>query len=204
MQLKNLFFYIVVVLLFSCHTETKRNAKTETRKKDKSPYALKIVQMRGFGFRRNYSYSEKTYENKKLRNELDNRNPENLDTKDFVTKSKYFQGFKKLNLFDKSLNLNIKTWDSLREKEIDKMFINGKNYPISMEYDNKDGFNFKIEDGKQILAKENLKYGLPPDVSFMIYDIDNDNQDEIIAFYHSYIVNGDNYDLIVYEIEKNN
>lgn len=201
-NIKPFFFYLLLLSLLGCQKEAKRTIKKTAKKEVKSPYDFKIVEKRAFMFRRNYFYNDSIYENEKALKELDNRNPETLDARDFVLGSKYFNGVKNLNLFDTDLNLNIKTWDLLRKREAKAMMVNGKKYSVTIDYDVV-GHNFKIEDGKRIMAKQSFKIGYPPDVSFMVYDIDQDHQDEILAFSQWYIINGDNYDIYVYEIEKN-
>jgi hypothetical protein len=67
-----------------------------------------------------------------------------------------------------------------------------------------DGYLIEIKDkDNSILTSINFLTSFPSGMSFYIYDIDADDQVEIIAMKNWYIINGDNYDFSILEITEN-
>ena len=197
---------ILILVTFSCKKEinsTNQNQVLKKVKKDGELYPYKLSTNAIFEFRRNYSYSNETYENEKLKNELDNRNPERL----FEPKNtKYENGMTKLGFFDKEKNLNLKNWEKETETQNKSLKLNYKNqiYYLETEYNEKDGYLIIIRDKNQKiqLKKAMNNEMMPPDYTLLIKDLDNDKNDEIIECHHWYIVNGDNYDFSIYNLQK--
>ena len=187
------------LILINC----KRAENIKKIKPEKQNEVFQLVEKEGYSFRRNYSYSKDIYNNEKEKKLLDNRNPEIIVKN--VKGTKYYSGINNMKLFDNLNNLNIEQWDKLKniKYEGEKFNYNEKTYTFSISNINTGSFLIKLRDLKNnIVLTKKLDYDLPPDVIFQIRDIDNDKNDEIISFYHSYIANGDNYDINIYELEE--
>jgi hypothetical protein len=198
-------FILIILILVGCSSKKDKSSKDETveKKENKSKFEFEIKQLNYLKFRRNYFYDEKTYQNKKLRDKLDNRNPEGMNV-DTALLKKFDIGFKKLNLLDSNGNLKLKIWGKISKNKLETIKVNGLEYLLGLNYDNDYVYDIKIRKyDSMLVAKNNFKFQFPPDVTFYVYDLDNDKNDEIISMYHWYIINGDNYDFNVYEISKN-
>ena len=194
--------FCLLLLILGCNnTETKKNIVTPPNvnlKKD----SLKLVERDKFSFRRSYIYSEEIYNNEKQRNKLDNRNPENNSTES--KNSKYYLGMKKLGMFDNRDKLVLKKWNEIKsfDKNGQKINFNNKKFITYITYLKGGEFLLKVNNNKGKSVLENkLEYDLPPDVAFLIEDLDGNGNDEIISFYKWYFTNGDNYDIKVYELK---
>ncbi|MFT3911360.1 MAG: hypothetical protein QM737_18200 [Ferruginibacter sp.] len=198
---------LILIILFLANCSPKKDQSLNSEKIEKTErkpeFNFDIIQFDYIQFRRNYFYGEETYKNKKLIEKLNNRNPERINGQGNFLK-KFDIGFDSLNLFDGEGNFNIKVWEKISKTNPKKIKIGGNDYLLSIKCDNEEGFDFEIKTHNNlILTKKHFRFGFPPDVSFYVYDFDNDNQDEIISMYHWYIINGDNYDFNIYEISKN-
>jgi len=196
---KILIFIFSSLILINC----KKTENIKKIKPEKQNEIFQLVEKGGYSFRRNYSYSEDIYNNEKEKKQLDNRNPE-ITGKD-IKGTKYYSGIDSMKLFDNLSNLNIEQWDELKNIKYkgEKFNYNEKKYIFSISDINSSSFLIKLRDLKNnIVLTKKLDYDLPPDVIFQIRNIDNDKNDEIISFYHSYIANGDNYDINIYELEE--
>lgn len=191
----------LLILSISCNNNEKKHINlSKTEKRNES---LKLVEDGVFSFRRSYIYSTETYRNEKYKNSLDNRNPENNFKE--PKNNKYYKAIKELGLFDSADNLNLKKWNKIEsiDKNGQKIFFLNKKYVIYINYLEKGVFSLKVNNlnGKNVLENK-LKFELPPDVSFMIKDLDKDGNDEIISFYNWYFTNSDNYEIKIYKLEK--
>ena len=54
----------------------------------------------------------------------------------------------------------------------------------------------------KIILCDTLEFGWPPDITFIKTDMDKDGTEELITIFRWYIVNGDNYDLKIYELKE--
>lgn len=195
----------ILILLFSSLIliNCKRSEDAKTIKLEKHNDILQLVKAEGYSFRRNYSYPEEIYNNEKERKHLDNRNPEIIGKN--IKGTKYYLGINNMKLFDTLNNLNIEQWNKLKniKYEGEKFNYNKKTYTCSISNLNNGSFLVKLHDSKNnLVLTKKLDYDLPPDVVFQISDIDNDKDAEIISFYHSYIANGDNYEINIYELKE--
>ena len=60
----------------------------------------------------------------------------------------------------------------------------------------------EVKDDKRDILKDTLEFDFLPEISFSILDIDNDGQDEFCSILKEYVLNGDNYLLEIFKIEK--
>jgi hypothetical protein len=60
-------------------------------------------------------------------------------------------------------------------------------------------FDFKIED--DLIIRDTLVFGFPPDVIFSKMDLNQNGTDELYALFKNYSLNGDNFELSVYELK---
>lgn len=199
-------FLFIVLFLFNCSTGEDNPShpailsRERLHTESQPTHEFEIERLDYLLFRRSYSYSEEIYENEKLRSELDNRNPERINGQNKAY-TNYDSGFHKLGLLDEEGNLKLKVWEKISERSPDKINIGEQEYLLHIASDNGEGYDIEIRTKNKVLvAKNNFKFGDLPEVSFYVYDIDNDGQDEIISLFHWYIINGDNYDFHVYEI----
>lgn len=54
----------------------------------------------------------------------------------------------------------------------------------------------------KVVLMDTLEFGFPPDVTFFTRDLNADGNQELLILYKWYIVNGDNFDLAIYELKK--
>ena len=59
-----------------------------------------------------------------------------------------------------------------------------------------------FKDNGEIIFTDTLEFGFPPDVTFLTMDLNKDGKQELLTIFRWYIVNGDNFDLTVYELKK--
>lgn len=199
-------FLFIVMFLFNCSPDGDNASHRAILSPDRlniesqPTHEYEIERLDYLLFRRSYSYSEEIYENEKLQSELDNRNPERINGQNEAN-TNYDSGFNKLGLLDEEGNLKLKVWEKISERSPEKINIGEQEYLLNIASDNGEGYDIEIRTKHKVLvAKNNFKFGDLPEVSFCVYDIDNDGQDEIISMFQWYIINGDNYDFNVYEI----
>jgi hypothetical protein len=161
-----------------------------------------LEQKKYLQFRRNYFHDETLEKNLDQFYEFMERNPVKIDIINGLNPN-YDKGFEKLQLLDSIGNLNLQTWENLSETKDSTININGKIYQLNIKYTT-DGYKIEIKDkDKSILASFNFLINFPPEMSFYVFDVDGDDQNEIIAMNSWYIINGDNYDFSILEITEN-
>lgn len=179
------FFLFVAILFLSCKSERQKN------------YDLK--QLDAYSFRRNYFGSD-TLAGKEL-DKFMNRNP----VQSFEYKSKKGSFYDKLTqngiINDKELILN--KLDSLPDdftyktsnRNI-KLYIS---YPDSFETE---GLILSFRENQAIFHTDTLLFSNPTTVSYSTMDLNNNGTDELYMLYKNYAVNGDNYELSIYELTE--
>lgn len=63
-------------------------------------------------------------------------------------------------------------------------------------------YELTFKENNKVVLKDTLEFGFPPDVTFFTTDLNNDGKQELLTIYRWYIVNGDNFDLTIYELKK--
>lgn len=56
-------------------------------------------------------------------------------------------------------------------------------------------------DKQKVVLVDTLGFGFPPDVTFFTRDLNADGKDELCALFRWYIINGDNFDITIYELK---
>lgn len=199
------------ILLVNCNSKDQVVLEGNSKKENlQLAFEYEFQEHPFLQFRRSYNYEDSTYENENLRNKLDARNPEYVSYG--VKNDAYSKGFKALGLLDKENTFAYKKWENIAFNQKwntnpinqSKIKVDSQIFQVSVSYDEQEGYNFILKNKEnKVLAKNNFKFGFPPDVTFYIADIDKDNQEELIALFCWYIVNGHNYDFKIYEIVKN-
>jgi hypothetical protein len=191
--------------LFFVSCNTKEIAENEVEKSfvNNNPNSrFNLEQNEYMQFRRNYFHDKTLEENSDQFYEFMERNPIKMDNT-YSLNPNYDKGFEKLRLLDSIGNLNLQTWENLSETKDSTIHIRGNIYQLDIEYII-DRYKIEIKDkDKSILASFNFLNDFPPNLSYYVFDVDGDNQDEIIAMNSWYIINGDNYDFSIIEINEN-
>jgi hypothetical protein len=206
LQYSNMKFYSLIFSFFiffiSCNTKKDIGANEETALNNEPNSKYNLEQNKYLKFRRNYFYDDNIKNNPRLMKSFMERNPERTNTTDTLEKV-YDKGFKELNLLDSIGNFNLATWKKLTTKETSQINIDGNLLSIKTLLEG-EGIRIQITDSKKLLvADKTFKLNFPVASNFFIFDIDTDNQDEIIVLDNWYIINGDNYDFTIIEINKN-
>ena len=200
---RNELFKVVLPLflslaLLSCAERAKVNNEASTEVE----YELKE---RGFlSFRRAY-HGHDTLTGKELEVFM-NRNPEG---------GTEVMGMKNTSLYSELVEANIIKDGNLNIGEIDTL-SKAFDYQISVDRiihvetrllddpKEEEELSYELifrEDGKSLFV-DSLEYGFPPDVTFFTRDLGNDGSHELMALFKWYIVNGDNYDLRIYNFKE--
>ena len=168
---------------------------TNCANSDKKAY--KLTKIGSYSFRKNYSGSENL-----KGNELESfmsRNP----TQNSVVTDDFCKKLIKGNLIIEN-TLNLKMFKEIpndfRYKYSSNLILNG-NYKYS-EDKNSPHIILTFKDDKRVILKDTLEFDFLPEISFSILDIDNDGQDEFCSILKEYVLNGDNYLLEIFKIEK--
>lgn len=190
-------FYSLFIL-FSCSDKSKPQVIELNVNK------FELVETDSYGFRRAY-HGLDTLEGEEF-DLFMNRNPEpNEDYTDFKEHPLY----KKLH--EKGIFLN----GNLNLSQIDTL-PNQFNYQVSpnrklkvktkLLEDPKEieipSFELTFTNNNKIVLIDTLEFGWPPDVTFFKLDINNDGKEELLSIYSWYIINGDNFDLNIYELRE--
>lgn len=191
-------YYLIVllaVLFQSCSSSTKT---------DKEVNAPELVLVDSYMFRRAY-HGHDTLQGKEY-DVFMNRNPEGSSDH---SNSKEHPLYKDLvrNKIIEDGNLNLSQIDTLPEQfeyqvspkrrlQVEFQLLEDPEVVDAPSYI----LTFK-EKNKTILI-DTLAFGFPPDVTFLTRDLNSDGKEELLAIFQWYIVNGDNYDLTIYELKE--
>jgi hypothetical protein len=179
---------VFVFIICSCQTE-----------KEKS---ISLEHVDSLSFRRNY-FGHETLAGEKL-NLFMNRNPEPLNISRDQKGS--FDRILKKNGIIVNENLVLNKFDTLPDNFA--YTFNHKKLAVSirsLDYSEKlktPGYILTFKDAKKVVAKDTLLFGFPPDVTFSKMDLDNNGTDEIYTVFRNYIINGDNFDVGIYELKE--
>jgi len=71
-----------------------------------------------------------------------------------------------------------------------------------LEKENTNNYIPTFKDGKHTILKDTLTFKFPPDVIFSTMDLNKDSTDELYTLYKNYAMNGDNFELNIYEMKQ--
>ncbi len=185
MKIIYLFFFFIAILIFSCKSESQKN------------YTLK--QLDAYSFRRNYFGSD-TLTGRAL-DKFMNRNPvQNLQYK--TQKGKFYDILTQHKIISNE-ELFLNKLDSLPDYFTYK--VSNKNtkllisYPESFETE---GLILNFREKQTIFHIDTLLFSNPTTVTYSTLDLNNNGTDELYMLYKNYAVNGDNYELSIYELTE--
>ena len=178
-------------MLFSC--KDKKNIENLIEKQ-----VSRIETLAEFSFRR--SYVDHHLLSKKEFDELRKSNPY-LENYDHVKRNpKIFNELKKAKILlddDFSLELNLKRFENIfstEEKYLDSekriLFI------YNSDFSQSNSINIKLKNDNVLIEKE-IDFGSNHFIGMILEDVDNDGIKEILIVLNYYVMNGDNYILIV-------
>ncbi|MEM6684550.1 MAG: hypothetical protein AAF617_02050 [Bacteroidota bacterium] len=179
---KFLCFFLMSLMLFSCNTKP----------------TYKWQKLDSYSFRRDYAGADSLKGAALLR--YLNRNPiTNIDH----AKGNFFEYLSKANIIQNgTLQLsNLDTLYNTFEYTIqDKIFKVAIDFKYLSE-DDSNNFIFAFLQEKDTIFRDTLQFGFPPDVIFSKNDLDKNGTDELYALFKNYAVEGDNFELSVYELK---
>lgn len=167
----------------------------------KEKYDLKLVD--AYAFRRNYFGQEKS-SGEKLDSFM-NRKPNQADKREEKKQGPLYSELAENGIIENK-TLNLRKLDSLPDNFIynysKKKRLNVKvDYFETYDGEGSLGYILTFKDKDNIVLQDTLEFDFPPDVTISALDLNNDGKDEIITLNRYYIINGDNFDLKVYEVE---
>jgi hypothetical protein len=158
-----------------------------------------LTELGSYDFRRNYFGSEDM-----KGDSLDsfmNRNPEGAG----FTITHYYDALVENQILVNNC-LNLSKLDTLLDSfvynysnEI-QMNVQVESLQYSKPY-NKIGYVLNFNQDSNLILADTLEYNYPNDVIFNTIDINKDGKDELFALYRYYAINGDNYELTIYNLE---
>lgn len=64
------------------------------------------------------------------------------------------------------------------------------------------GYELTFTEKNKVILIDTLEFAWPPDVTFMKTDLDEDGTEELISIFRWYIINGDNFDVKIYNLSS--
>lgn len=189
-------------LFYSCSqqggvsTDIQSNVKTNAK-----PARFSLVPSDSYNFRRAYHGSE-NYNGSALDSFM-NVPPLMGEIFDGLDKHPYYSAlmekriivneklyFDSLRALPDSFNLQISSSKSLRGEihyleEVSKEFL---------------AYTLTLYDNEHLVLEDTVTCDFPPDLQFYAMDLDNDGRQEILSMYTWYFINGDNFDLNIYNL----
>jgi hypothetical protein len=188
--MKFLYSFLIAIFIISC----KKNQNDVFKKRE----VLKIEKIAEFGFRK--SYADHQYLNHKQLDSLYKTNPILSNYKESDKKEITFTNLQKLkiingnylveSLFDKD---NLKS-----EKYLDKEKIQ---FSYSSNFTESNSINLIIKKNKK-KTEQKVEFHTENFVGILLVDLDNDKIKEIMILTKYYIMNGDNYNLIIMKLKE--
>lgn len=159
--------------------------------------SCRIEKIADIGFRR--SYADHQYLTDKQLDSLYKTNPSLLNYKESEIEGELFINLEKLKILDGD-GLIIKRFE---EKNLENQNyldrVNNIKFNYSSNFDQSNSINLRVENGKKVIKKK-IEFENEHFVGIILEDIDNDRIKEIIILSTYYIMNGDNYDLIILKL----
>lgn len=184
--MKTYCIYILIVITFiSCETY---------------PKSYSLEKLDSYSFRRNYFGSD-TLTGKALYDFM-NRKPF-VDHADIQKESTFYKHFVREKIIDNH------RWDLAKFDTLPENFsynLNDKKVTVSIDFsyfekENTNNYILTFTDAAKTITKDTLSYEFPPDVIFSKMDLNKNGTDELYALYKNYAINGDNFELTVYELK---
>lgn len=205
MVLKSTLLLIVAfVFLLACSQSNKedRTQETDSNSTDISIDKLQLVKIDGYQFRRAY-HGHEFLEGEALTTFM-NRNPESSwNYEDSLHKPYYSLLIQKGIILDG--NLNISNLDTLPDS-FDYQISKGRTVQVRTEYTDspsrvsQPAYILSFYEKEKKFRADTFYYENPADVTFYLYDLNQDGKDEILSIYRWYIINGDNFDVDIHEL----
>ncbi|MDB2656541.1 hypothetical protein N9Y60_00650 [Crocinitomicaceae bacterium] len=204
---------LIAVLLFACtdskgtadnHSEVKEDVEAHIKEESTSLEEFRLVKTDHYDFRRAY-HGHHLLEGAE-RDTFMTRNPESCwDYKDSLNKRYYNLLIKDGFIRDGSLNLSaLDTLPDTFKYQVDKL----RNVSVTSEYTNyldtliQPSYILTFSENENPFLSDTLLYDMPSDVTFYKRDLNRDGKEEIISIYRWYIINGDNYEVDIYELRQ--
>lgn len=185
---------LLVTLILSILIGCKGETDNQNIRKDSTidPRISKIDTLAAIYFRR--SYVDHHLLSKKELEELYKSNP-SLESYDYQQNKNLFDELENLKILDKK-DLNLGRFENVYSKE--KYLDNEKQilFTYDSDFRKSNSINIKIKkDG--ILTKKNIDFGSENFIGLILEDVDKDGVKEILILLNYYIMNGDNYILMI-------
>ncbi|MFK7783673.1 MAG: hypothetical protein AB8B56_01085 [Crocinitomicaceae bacterium] len=185
--------------LTSCFEMEKEELATNSTKGE-----FELVEIDSYSFRRAY-HGHDTLSGQELERFM-NRNPEPNENYSQSEDHPFYAQLAKLGLFQDG-NLNIKELDTLPDQfnfsvsqhKLLKVKTKLLEDPDEVETPS---FELTFMDRNEIVLMDTLAFDWPPDVTFIAEDLNGDGTEELLSIYRWYIINGDNYDVKMYDVKK--
>ncbi|XOV66938.1 MAG: hypothetical protein ACFHU9_15025 [Fluviicola sp.] len=202
-------YFALLLMLFSFGCIRSMQTQTETKSKDDTQTAsaskdFTLVRLDGYQFRR--AYHEIDRREDESENDFMNQNPESSwDYEDSIHKPFYQALINDGIILDG--NLNISALDTLPDN-FDYQYSHDKKLQVTTEYTDdlnrvsQPSYITTFYDKEKSILADTFYYDMPADVTFFTKDLNQDGKEEIISIYRWYIVNGDNYELDIFELQS--
>jgi len=189
------FLIVILLIIFSCKNETKNETKNENVKKK---HISRIDSLDVISFRR--SYVDHQNLTKKELDKLYKSNPDLESYDEYKQKAKLFNELKKLKILEgdnDNLMLILKRFEDVYSKDV--KYLDSEKQ-ISFNYTSyfKKSNSINIEIMKNnVLIEKRIDFERENFVGIILEDVDNDGIKEILILLNYYIMNGDNYILMI-------
>lgn len=178
-------YILIITAFFSCETPTK-------------DYSLEKLD--SYSFRRNYFGSD-TLTGKALEKFM-NRKP--VTDQNYKEKGGKFYTYLAKEKIINDYGLDLTKLDTLPDDfkyTLNKKSIKASISFLYIEEENTNNYIVTFKDEETTILKDTLTFDFPPDVQFSKMDLNKNGTDELYALYKNYAINGDNFELTVYELK---
>jgi hypothetical protein len=199
---KPLAIHCIQFVLLSC-TYSGYQEKTELLHEN---YKYALVEIDSYDFRRAY-HGIDTLEGYALDSFL-NRNPWANEIYSNSADHPFFNDLLRLGILDHG-DLNLSDLDTL-PNQFNYQFKPNHFFKVKTKYMDDPiqvktpSFELTFWDNARLVLIDTLEFSWPPDVAFFKKDLDEDGSEELLSIFKWYIVNGDNFELKIYQIKKVN
>lgn len=191
--------YILILIIATC-SDQKNPENVESIEDDRK---YQLAEVDSYSFRRAY-YGHNNLEGTQLDSFMNRRPVSN----DVYTNSKDHPLYQ--SLCEKKVildgDLNIKSLVPLPDL-FDFRAFPKINLSVAIQYledpngIHKPAYELTFSENNNIVLIDSLEFDWPPDVSFYKLDLNKDEKEELLSIYKWYIMNGDNFDIKIYELE---
>ncbi|WP_298517440.1 hypothetical protein [uncultured Kordia sp.] len=185
--MKNYSICIVIILTMFCSCET-------------STKSYSLQELDRFLFRRNY-FGADSLSGKALYDFM-NRKPY-VNYTDTQKESPFYKHFIREKVIENQ-RWNLAKFDTLPENFMYN--LNNKEITVSVKFsyfekENTNNYILTFKDAENLITRDTLTFEFPPDVIFSKMDLNKNGTDELYALYKNYAINGDNFELSIFELE---